>query len=319
MSAPTAIEDLRNRLYIALVLNALIVGGEFVGGTLVHSVGLMSDAMHNLIDQGSLFLTLYAYLLSARPSTKTATFGYHRAGIITALVNAVLLISAAAGLSVMAIRRLIHPVPVPGGWVIAIALASFAANMGIALLLQKAAKHDLNIRGAFWHMLGDAWVCFGVALSGLVILFTHWTLMDPLISFVVVAAILKGVWPVLKESLGVLMETAPSGMTTSDVSEAITAVPGVHGVHDMHLWTVKPGMTMLTCHVMSEDKGLSQDLLTSVRRQVAKNCRITHMTIQLETSCCHPEAIHCDLDGLMCSHDPIKRDFVLGPVGSKII
>ena len=144
--------------------------------------------------------------------------------------------------------------------------------------------------------LGDAWACFGVALSGLVILFTHWILMDPLISFVV-AAIPKGVWLVLKTSLGVLMETAPSGMTTSDVSEAIKAVPGVHGVHAMH----QPGMTMLTCHVMSEDKGLSQDLLTSVRRQVSKNCRIAFMTIQLEASS-HPEANHCDLDGPMSSH-----------------
>ena len=305
MSAPTAIEDLRHRLYIALVLNALIVGGEFVGGTLIHSVGLMSDAMHNLIDQGSLFLTLYAYLLSARPSTRTATFGYHRAGIITALVNAVLLISAAAGLSVMAILRLIHPVPVSGGWVIAIALASFAANMGIALLLQKAAKHDLNIRGAFWHMLGDAWVCFGVALSGLVILFTRWTLIDPLISFVVVAAILKGVWPVLKESLEILMETAPRGITTSEVSAAINAIPGIQGVHDIHLWTLKPGMTMLSCHVMADDKGLSQGLLTAVRRQVANKCGVSHMTVQVETSCCHPEAVHCDLEGLLSNHDPV--------------
>src|ERR1700757_2403557 len=131
--------ELRQRLHIALVLNALIVGGEFVGGAWIHSVGLMSDAVHNLIDQGSLFLTLWAYLLAARPSTSQSTFGYHRAGIVTALVNAVFLILAAAGLMVMAVWRLRNPSMVPGGWIIIIALLSFAANMGIALLLQKAA------------------------------------------------------------------------------------------------------------------------------------------------------------------------------------
>lgn len=302
MRSQTATDDLRRRLYIALVLNAAIVGGEFAGGALIKSVGLMSDAMHNLIDQGSLFLTLYAYLLAARPATGRSTFGYHRAGIVTALVNAVLLIVAALGLTVMALRRLLSPVAVPGGWVIGIALLSFAANMGIALLLQKAAKDDLNIRGAFWHMFGDAWVCFGVALSGLVMLLTHWALIDPLISFVVVAAILKGVWPVLREALEVLMESSPRDMTASHVQQVIQAVPGVQNVHDLHLWAVKPGMVMLTCHVMAADDRFSQDLLTSIRRQIMKECRIPHMTIQIETSCCHPEALHCDLENLLTQH-----------------
>ncbi len=140
---------------MALALNALIVGGEFVGGTLIHSVGLMSDAMHNLIDQGSLFLTLYTTLLAARPATARSTFGYHRAGILTALVNALLLILAALGLTIMAVRRLANPRD-GSRWLghRGIALVSFAANMTIALLLQKAAKNDLNIRGAFLHMLG---------------------------------------------------------------------------------------------------------------------------------------------------------------------
>jgi len=299
MRSQIATNNLRRRLYIALILNAAIVAGEFAGGALIKSVGLMSDAMHNLIDQGALFLTLYAYLLAARPATERSTFGYHRAGIVTALVNAVLLIVAGLGLTVMALRRLLSPVAVPGGWVIGIALLSFAANMGIALLLQKAAKDDLNIRGAFWHMFGDAWVCFGVAVSGLVMLLTHWTLIDPLISFVVVAAILKGVWPVLREALEVLMESAPRHMTAGHVQQVIQAVPGVQNVHDLHLWAVKPGMTMLSCHVMAEDQRFSQDLLTAVRRQIAKECRIPHMTIQVEKSCCHPEALHCDLENLL--------------------
>ena len=298
--------ELRQRLYIALVLNALIVGGEFVGGAWIHSVGLMSDAMHNLVDQGSLFLTLWAHLLAARPSTSRSTFGYHRAGIVTALVNAIFLILTAVGLMVMAAWRLLNPSMISGGWVVVIALLSFAANMGIALLLQKAARDDLNIRGAFWHMFGDAWVSFGVAISGLVILFTHWALVDPLISFVVVAAILKGVWPVLKESVGVLMESAPPGLDTTTVQEAIKTIPGVKNVHDLHLWAVKPGLNMLTCHVLVEDGDLSQEVLTAVRRKVSQNTVIKHITIQLETKCCHPEVIHCDLEQLVSAHMPSK-------------
>jgi cobalt-zinc-cadmium efflux system protein len=295
-------DTLRRRLYICLVLNAAIVGGEFTVGALIRSVGLMSDAMHNLIDQGSLFLTLYAYLLSFRPATARATFGFHRAGIVTALVNAVLLVLAALGLTVMAVRRLARPVSVPGAWVMVVALLSFAANLTIALLLQKAAKNDLNIRGAFWHMFGDAWVCFGVALSGVVIMTTHWTLIDPLISLVVVAAILISAWPILRDSVGVLLDSAPPEIDTVRIREIIQSLPGVENVHDLHLWAVKPGFPILVCHVLAKEDGLSQEVLTGIRVEVAKECGIRHMTIQLENTCCHPEAVHCDLEKLVANH-----------------
>lgn len=303
MSAPT--DSLRHRLYAALVLNAVIVGGEFIGGVFIHSVGLMSDAMHNFIDQGALFLTLYAYLLSARPATARSTFGYHRAGIVTALINATLLILAAMGLTIMAMRRLMSPAAVPGGWVVVIALFSFAANLTIALLLQSAAKEDLNIRGSFWHMFGDAWVCFGVAVSGVVMMLTHWTFVDPLISFVIVAVILKGAWPILKESLGVLMESAPRGMNADHLSKVIQAVPGVRNVHDLHLWEIKPGLSMLTCHVRVEADREAEPfpLLKKIRGTVAAEFGVTHLTVQLETDCCHPEGLHCRLGGAAASLD----------------
>jgi cobalt-zinc-cadmium efflux system protein len=301
-----ATAELRHRLYVALVLNALIVGGEFIGGIWIHSVGLMSDAMHNLIDQGALFLTLWAYLLALRPPTSRSTFGYHRAGIVTALVNAIFLTLTSAGLLVMAVWRLLHPVQIPGGWVIVIALFSFVANMGIALLLQKSAKDDLNIRSAFWHMFGDAWVSFGVAVSGVVILFTHSYYIDPLISLVVVAVILKGVWPVLKDSVSVLMESAPNDLDSTIVQETIKTIPGVKNVHDLHLWAVKPGLNMLTCHVMVEDNDLSQEVLTAVRRRISQNAGINHITIQLETKCCHPDVVYCDLEQLVSIHTTSK-------------
>src|SRR5579885_1088699 len=177
---------LRFRLRLALGLNALVILAEFVGGFLINSTGVMSDAGHNLIDQGSLFLALYAHILAARPATEERTFGYHRAGIVTAFANAFVLLLTAAAIGLLAVRRLVEPVPVDGGWVSAIAFLAFLANLGIALLLQRGAQDDLNIRGAFLHMLADAWVSLGVMATGLLIWWTGWTMFDPAISLAIV-------------------------------------------------------------------------------------------------------------------------------------
>lgn len=298
-------EKLRHRLRVALVLNAIVILAEFVGGLLIDSVGVMSDAGHNLIDQGSLFLALYAHILSARPATESRTFGYHRAGIMTAFVNSLVLLLTAAAIGVLAISRILEPVPVPGGWVIAIALIAFLANLSIALLLQQGARDDLNIRSAFWHMLADAWVSLGVVASGVAILLTGWSVLDPLVSLAVVAVILKGAWPMLKESLEVLLESTPPGIKTAHVVEAIEKVPGVKNVHDLHIWAVEPRLVMLTCHVMvqGDDSNLTDELLRTIRARVASEFGIRHLTVQMETQCCHPDAVHCDLNQLTGSHE----------------
>src|SRR5207248_11651723 len=154
MTAHASYEHLRSRLSLALALNAAIIVAEFTGGWILDSIGLMSDAGQNLVDQGALFLALYAHLLTARPATEDRTFGYHRAGIIAAFLNSFILLLTALGIAVVAFKRLLQPIPVDGGWVMVIAALSFVANLGIALLLQRGAKDDLNIRSAFWHMLG---------------------------------------------------------------------------------------------------------------------------------------------------------------------
>jgi cobalt-zinc-cadmium efflux system protein len=292
--------QLKHRLQIALALNAVVILAEFTAGLLINSVGLMGDAGHNLIDQGSLFLALYAHLLAARPATEVRTFGYHRAGIVTAFINAFVLILTAVAIGVLAFRRILTPVPVPGGWIIAIALVSFAANLGIALLLQRGARDDLNIRSAFWHMLADAWVSLGVAASGAAILFTGWSVPDPLVSLVIVGVIVKGAWPLFRESLDVLLESTPPGIRTANVVRAIEKIPGVKNVHDLHIWALEPRLVMLSCHVMVEgdDSQLTDGLLKTIRASVAGEFGIKHLTIQMETTCCHPEALHCDLNRL---------------------
>ena len=163
--SPLSNQSLTRRLYWGLAINAVIIAAEVTGGFLANSIALLTDAGHNLIDQGALFLALYAHVLAAKPATEERTFGYHRAGILAAFVNGFVLLLTAAVLGYFAITRLFSPVNVLGGWVIVIALTTFVANLAVALLLKSGAKDDLNIRGAFWHMLADAWVSLGVVLG----------------------------------------------------------------------------------------------------------------------------------------------------------
>jgi cobalt-zinc-cadmium efflux system protein len=304
MATLASYERIRSRLYVALALNAVIIGAEFIGGWFLDSIGLMSDAGHNLVDQGALFLALYAHLLTAKPATETRTFGYHRAGIIAAFLSSFILLLTALGITFIALKRLLQPIPVDGGWIMAIAALSFIANLSIALLLQRGAKDDLNIRSAFWHMLGDAWVSLGVVISGGAILLTGWAILDPLISLLVVAAIAKGAWPLFKESLDILLESTPPKISASHVAATIEAIPGVKNVHDLHIWAVEPRLIMMTCHILvdGDDSALTNNLLHTIRAKVSTDFGIKHLTIQMGTHCCRPDEIHCDLTTSAIQH-----------------
>jgi cobalt-zinc-cadmium efflux system protein len=295
MTALASYSHLRSRLQLALVINAVIITAEFIGGWLLDSIGLMSDPSHNLVDQGSLFLALYAHLLTARPASETRTFGYHRAGILAAFLNSFILLLTAVGIAIVGLKRLLHPVPVDGSWVMAVAAVSFVANLSIALLLQHGAKDDLNIRGAFWHMLGDAWVSLGVIISGGAILLTGWAVLDPLISLLIVGVILRGAWPIFKESMDVLLESTPPGISASHIAATMESIPGVKNVHDLHIWAVEPRLIMLTTHVMIDPHCTPLELLQLIQNRITAEFGIKHLTIQLETECCDPDDIHCDL------------------------
>jgi cobalt-zinc-cadmium efflux system protein len=304
MATFSTYQHLRSRLRLALGLNAAIIAAEFIGGWLLNSIGLMSDAGHNLIDQGSLFLALYDNLLTSRPASETRTFGYHRAGMIAAFLNSFILLLTAVGIALVSFNRLMTPVPIDGGWVMTVAGVSFLANLGIALLLQHDAKDDLNIRSAFWHMLGDAWVSLGVIISGAAIMFTGWMVLDPLVSLLVVGAIIYGAWPLFKESLEVLLDSTPPGISSAHVTAVLESIPGVRNVHDLHIWAVEPRLIMLTCHVLVDgtDETLTNELLQAIRNKITTDFGIHHITIQMGTSCCQPEAIHCDLGKIVERH-----------------
>ncbi|MDH5587900.1 MAG: cation diffusion facilitator family transporter, partial [Nitrospirota bacterium] len=247
----TAPSRLTQRLKLGLVLNGIIILAEFIGGYWTNSLGLISDASHNLIDQGSLLLALYAHILASRPATEERTFGYHRAGTIAAFLNSLILLLTGLLITGMAFYRIMTPLEhIPGLWVMGIAGISMVANFGVAWLLQQGAKNDLNIRGAFLHMMMDAWMSVGVILCGLGIALTQLTILDPLISLVLVVVIVKGSWPLFRESLDILLESTPPHLNTSTIVTSVENIRGVKKVHDFHIWSVEPRIIMLTCHVL---------------------------------------------------------------------
>ncbi|MEO8339523.1 MAG: cation diffusion facilitator family transporter, partial [Nitrospirota bacterium] len=160
------------------------------------------------------------------------------------------------------------------------------------------------IRSAFWHMLGDAWVSLGIVISGGAMLLTGWTVLDPLISLLVVVVIARAAWPLFKESLDVLLESTPPNISGSHVAETIEAVAGVKNVNDLHIWAVEPRLVMMTCHILvdGDDSALTNDLLHTIRAKVSTDFGIKDMTIQMGTACCHPDEIHCDLTTLAMEH-----------------
>lgn len=285
------------RLKLGLALNGLIILAEFLGGYAINSLGLMSDAGHNLIDQGSLLLALYAHILAAQPATEYRTFGYHRAGTIAAFLNSLLLILTGAGIGIIALTRMFSPVDVPGLWVMGIAGISLIANLAVAFLLRQGAEEDLNIRGAFLHMMMDAWMSLGVIICGLGIVLTGLTILDPLISLILVMIIVKSSWPLFRESLDILLESTPPHVTTSDIVATIEEIPGVKKVHDLHIWSVEPRIVMLTCHVLV-DTHIAPDkdqLLSPIQSTLTSKFGIHHMTLQLETTCPETDDLHCNL------------------------
>ena len=298
---------LRQKVSLCLILNALIILGEMVGGWWIGSVGLISDAAHNLIDQAGLFLTLYAVIMSATPATATRTFGHHRIGILAAFVNAVVLLIISMGIVALASYRLLHPVPVPGLLMFGIAVFSFVGNLSIALLLRTEAKDNLNVRAAFWHNLGDAWVALGVILAGVLVALTGWSLLDPLISLGIAVVIVWGTWSVLRESTHILLEGVLAHLQSFRIATAIGRLPGVLGVHDLHIWSVDATLPSLTCHVLIAEADSAEGVLRRVRHEIASTFHILHMTIQVETRCCHPDSLHCNLQAVYESHPDISN------------
>jgi cobalt-zinc-cadmium efflux system protein len=274
----------RLRLGLAVALTIAFVVAEAVAGILAHSLALLSDAGHNFADAAALAFSWYALWIAAKPAHQGMTFGYHRVGILAALVNAVSLVVIALLILADAVVRLRSP-ELPHGWVmVVVALLAIAMNLLIGLWLRSGAKHDINVRSAYLHMLGDALSACGVVAAGLIVAFTGWSIADPIASVLIAGLVLASSWGILKESVTILLEGAPADLDMTRVERAIADVRGVEGVHDLHVWTVGAGVVACSCHVVVAEQSIreGQQVLRAVVDRLHVDFNINHSTVQVE-------------------------------------
>jgi cobalt-zinc-cadmium efflux system protein len=285
------------KLAAAVLLTLAFVAGEAAAGAWAHSLALWSDAGHNFADAVALAFSWYALWIAKKPAHAGMTFGYHRVGILAALVNAVSLVVIAILIAWEAVDRLRHPVPSHGGPMIVVAAVAVVLNLVIGLWLQAGAKHDLNVRSAYLHMMGDALSAVGVVAAGLVVLFWGSPLADPLVSFLIAGLILWSSWGILKESVNVLLEGTPAGVDLARVGAVAGNVAGVLNVHDLHVWTVGPGAIACSCHILVVEQGIrsGQEIRARVARALREEFNITHSTIQVEVDGHGDNALLCTL------------------------
>ncbi len=274
----------RRRLILAIWLNVGMLIAEVIGGIWTNSLALLSDAGHMFTHIFALMVSLVAINLAMRAHSDEMTYGYHRAEPIAAMVNGVSILIIVVIIAVEAVKKLIYPVDIHVREMFVIAVAGLVVNLVDAMILRKSARDDINIRGAFLHLLADLISSVAIVLGGLVILKTGWRFVDPVLSLVI--AVVVGVWGVrlLRESAGVLMEAAPRSIDVKELTRRVHAVDGVRAVHDVHVWEVSSGMYAMTCHIMVDDVPVSEaePIMATVNRVLADEFGIGHTNLQVE-------------------------------------
>jgi cobalt-zinc-cadmium efflux system protein len=269
------------RYAVGLIINLAFVVVEFGAGLYSGSTALMADAGHNLSDVLGLAMAGGAAWLARRASSSQNTYGYGKATVLAALGNALLLIFACGAIAFEAVRRLAEPAPVMSGLIMIVAGIGFVINLGTALLFMRDQHTDLNARGAYLHMLADAAVSIGVVIAGAVIMFTGWSVIDPLVSVIIIVVILAGTWGLLKDSVNLALDAAPRGVDVEAIRAAFLTLPGVTAVHDLHVWGLSTTRTALTAHLV-HDRGDAEALLAEAQALARGRFHIRHTTFQLE-------------------------------------
>jgi cobalt-zinc-cadmium efflux system protein len=285
------------RLLITLLIVLVIMVAEIVGGLLSNSLALLGDAGHMLVDALALSISLIAIWIARRPADTAKTYGYHRVEIMAALTNGVILVLVAVFIFYQAYQRLLEPTEIDAALMMGIAAIGLMANLAGMLLLRGARHTSINIKAAFWHILGDTISSLGVIVGGIIIAVTDWTIVDPIIAIVIGAIILWGAIRLVRESSDILLEAVPGHIRMEEVGRVMTDVPGVRDVHDMHIWTITSGIYALSAHVLIDDQTVarSAEITRAVERELARRFNITHTTLQLECEKCEG----CS-EGLVC-------------------
>lgn len=287
-------EHLNRAFYWAISLNLIYVLIESGFGFYSNSMGLLSDAGHNLSDVASLFISLIAFKAAKRPPTLRFTYGYGRATIEASLANAVILYVAVILIIIESINKLLNPVAVEGDVIAWVAGAGVIVNGATTWILMRYSHKDLNVKGAFMHMLADTFVSIGVVVSGIVIQFTGWNFIDPVIGIVIAVIIAVTSYSLLNESMRLALDGVPKDIDIKKVESSILSVPGVKSLHHLHVWSMSTTKNALTVHVIVDNPNDIDDVIARVRDSVTRQ-GIAHSTIEAETreyNCCTaPECI----------------------------
>lgn len=279
---------------------------EAIGGWLTNSLALVADAGHMLTDVAALGLTLGAIWFGGRPATARKTFGYYRLEILAAFVNGIVLVLLSIAVIYEAVVRWQRPPEVHGLQMTGIAVGGLLVNIVAAKLLHSGHKHDLNMRGAWLHVMGDLLGSVTAIVAGVLIITLGWLWADPLCSVLISLIIIFGAWRLIVESVNVLLEGTPAHINLAAVEETILETSGVGGVHDLHVWTISSGIEALSAHISHDDSVVHSELLVKVRERLHDRFGLDHLTIQMETMDLEAEAVYVCETGTKC-FEPSKR------------
>ena len=287
-----------------MVTSAFVVV-EILAGMRAHSLALISDAGHNFTDALALGLAWLGFYLQAKPANEIKTFGYHRAGVLTAFVNALTLVVLSAWILYESVVRLSHPQAVNDSVMVAVACLGLAMNGGIMMALRRASHGDVNVRGAFIHMLGDALGSIAIIAGALAIHRTGWWQVDPILSILIAILIVWTSWDIIRESLNILLEGLPRGIRLGDVTSAMKATAGVLDVHDLHIWSLGSSAHALSCHVLIADVPPSESdiILRSLNSVMEERFHIAHTTVQFEHVSCAISENGCAIPVKLDDHE----------------
>jgi cobalt-zinc-cadmium efflux system protein len=276
---------------LCLTISFMIV--EIVAGFYTGSLALLSDAVHMFTDAFAVSLALLAIWFSLKPPTSVKTFGFYRAEILAAFFNSMLLFVISIVIILEAYDRLLEPREVKSLMMTVVAVFGLLINLIAAFVLSKYQSGNLNIRGAFYHVISDALGSLGTIVAGLIILMTNWYYADSIISILISILIIRGAWGLFWDSIHILLEGTPKGIELKSVEDVIRSHRGVLGVHDLHAWTLTQGFEALSAHLVIEDMQLSEDLVSELKKVLFDKFRISHVTLQVETTECEPIGVSC--------------------------
>ena len=270
-------------LRLALVLTATLLVAEVAGGLISNSIALLADAGHMLTDFAALALSLFVAWFSNQPVNARKSFGYLRWEILAAFLNGSALLLISTAIIIESVIRIGTPEPVEGGLMLAVATAGLIINVISAFVLHRSSQTNMNVRGAYLHVLGDLLGSVGTVAAAIIIRYTGWLLADPVASFLTTALIIRGAWSLVRESVDILLEGVPKHIDLSSVRAQLEAIPGVESVHDLHVWSVTPRMVAMSAHAIVRDASMQQHVLEHVHDAMAL-FGIAHVTVQIEQS-----------------------------------